>query len=303
MPGLKRPHLHPPHEIFRVERILQPESDRPSKRPDKVIAVMPAYNAESTLAATLADVPAGSVDEVILVDDGSRDRTVQIAREIGLTVIEHPRNRGYGGNQKTCYRHALEHGADIIVMIHPDYQYDSRVIPHAIGFIELGICDIVLGSRIRSRQETLAGGMPLYKYVSNRFLTAVENFVLGQNLGDFHSGFRVYRREVLERIPLERNSDDFVFDTQLLVQAVRLGFRLGDIPVPVRYFEEASSISFRRSVRYGVGTLGMLGCYWLDRLGVWRSPLFEDKRAGQRDHRVVRVEPRQGSSSGGQNDA
>src|SRR5215471_1379979 len=224
MPGLKRLHLHPSHEIFRVERILRPEGDRPSKRSDKVIAVMPAYNAESTLAATLADVPVGSVDEVILVDDGSKDRTVQVARDMGLTVIEHPTNRGYGGNQKTCYRTALEHGADVVVMVHPDYQYDSRVIPHAVGIIELGICDVVLGSRIRSRAEALAGGMPVYKYLSNRFLTVVENLALGQNLGDFHSGFRAYRREVLERLPFEANSDDFVFDTQFLVQAIHLGF-------------------------------------------------------------------------------
>jgi glycosyltransferase involved in cell wall biosynthesis len=277
MPLLNEPHLALRHEIFHVERILHPESDRVARRDHKIVAVLPAYNAESTLAATLADVPVGSVDEVILVDDGSRDRTVQVAREMGLTVIEHPRNRGYGGNQKTCYREALNRGADIVVMIHPDYQYDSRVIPHAVGFIELGICDVVLGSRIRSRKEALAGGMPLYKYLSNRFLTAVENLALGQNLGDFHSGFRVYRRSVLERVPFERNSDDFVFDTQFLVQAVRLGFRLGDVPVPVRYFPEASSINFKRSVRYGVSTLGVVGRYWLDRLGIWRSRLFEPK--------------------------
>ncbi|HXG11729.1 MAG TPA: glycosyltransferase family 2 protein [Gemmataceae bacterium] len=275
MPELKGPHLDLQREIFRVERITAPESDRRPPRQQKVIAVMPAYNAELTLAATLADVPVGSVDEVILVDDGSKDRTVPIAREMGLTVIEHPENRGYGGNQKTCYRHALEHGADIIVMIHPDYQYDSRVIPLAVGIIELGICDVVLGSRIRSRAEALAGGMPVWKYLANRVLTAIENLALGQNLGDFHSGFRVYRREVLETIPFERNSDDFVFDTQLLVQAVRFGFRLGDIPVPVRYFAEASSINFRRSVKYGLGTLGVVGEYWLDRLGIKRSPLFE----------------------------
>jgi glycosyltransferase involved in cell wall biosynthesis len=260
-----------------VERILRPESDRIPRRAHKIIAVLPAYNAESTLAATLADVPVGSVDEFILVDDGSKDRTVQVAREMGLTVIEHPRNTGYGGNQKTCYRHALERGADIVVMIHPDYQYDSRVIPHAVGIIELGICDIVLGSRIRSRAEAMAGRMPRYKYVANRFLTAFENFALGQNLGDFHSGFRVYRREVLERVPFEGNSDDFVFDTQFLVQAVRLGFRLGDIPVPVRYFAEASSINFKRSVRYGVATLGSVAQYWLDRLGVYRSKMFTEK--------------------------
>src|SRR5437763_4348877 len=208
MPVLHHPpHLEPRHEIFRVERILHPEADHMPKRDYKIIAVLPAYNAESTLAATLADVPAGSVDEVLLVDDGSTDRTVQVAREMGLTVLVHPENRGYGGNQKTCYRHALARGADIVVMIHPDYQYDSRVIPHAVGIIELGICDIVLGSRIRSREEALRGGMPIYKYLSNRFLTAVENVALGQNLGDFHSGFRVYRRAVLETIPFETKSD------------------------------------------------------------------------------------------------
>ena len=277
MPVLSQPQLNPRHEVFRVERILVPESDGRPPRRHKVIAVMPAYNAESTLAATLADVPAGSVDEVILVDDGSTDRTVQVAREMGLTVLVHPENRGYGGNQKTCYKEALARGADVVVMIHPDYQYDSRVIPHAVGIIELGICDVVLGSRIRSRDEAMRGGMPVYKYVSNRCLTLLENFLLGQNLGDFHSGFRVYRRAVLERIPFERNSDDFVFDAQFLVQAVRLGFRLGDIPVPVRYFPEASSINFRRSTVYGLWTLATVGKYWLDRLGIRRSPLFKAK--------------------------
>ena len=276
MPLLNRPHLRLCHEFFHVDRILKPEGDAP-KRKHRVVAVMPAYNAERTLAATLADVPAGSIDEVILVDDGSTDRTVQVARDMGLTVIVHPRNRGYGGNQKTCYREALARGADVVVMIHPDYQYDSRVIPLAVGFIELGVCDVVLGSRVRSRAEALQGGMPVYKYLSNRFLTFAENCALGQNLGDFHSGFRVYRREVLERIPFERNSDDFVFDTQFLVQAVHFGYRLGDVPVPVRYFDEASSINFRRSLVYGLGTLGELGRYWLHRLGVWRTPLLRAK--------------------------
>src|SRR5438445_408423 len=276
---LQQPSLQMRRELFSVERITRAEPASRPRRQHKVVAVMPAYNAESTLAGTLADMPPGCVDEIILVDDGSRDRTVEIARRMGLTVIQHAENRGYGGNQKTCYRHALDRGADIVVMIHPDYQYDSRVIPQAVGFIELGICDVVLGSRIRSRQEALAGGMPLYKYISNRFLTLVENLALGQNLADFHSGFRVYRREVLDRIPFERNSDDFVFDTQSLVQAVHLGFRLGDIPVPVRYFPEASSINFRRSLRYGFSTLGVVGLYWLDRLRLWRSKLFKTKAA------------------------
>jgi glycosyltransferase involved in cell wall biosynthesis len=240
---------------------------------------MPAYNAERTLAATLDDMPPGSVDEVILVDDGSDDRTVALAREKGLTVFVHPENRGYGANQKTCYREALARGSDIVVMIHPDYQYDSRAIPAAVSIIELDNCDVVLGNRIRSRAEALRGGMPYYKYLSNRVLTLAENFLLGQNLGDFHSGFRVIRREVLEHIPFERNSDDFLFDTQFLVQAVRLGYRLGDIPVPCRYFDAASSIDFRRSVVYGLGTLGMLAVFWLDRLRIRRSPLFERKRA------------------------
>lgn len=242
-----------------------------------VIAVLPAYNAEKTLAATVADIPPGCVTEIVLVDDGSTDRTVPVARELGITVITHQENRGYGANQKTCYATALKRGADVVVMIHPDYQYDSRVIPLAVGLIELGICDVVLGGRIRSRREAREGGMPLYKYVSNRFLTALENLVLGQNLGDFHSGFRVYRRAVLERIPFETNSDDFVFDTQFLVQAVRFGFRLGEIPVPVRYFAEASSINFRRSVIYGLGTLWAVGEYVLDRLSLRHSSLFVGK--------------------------
>jgi glycosyltransferase involved in cell wall biosynthesis len=277
MPTIQAPQLKLREEFFHVERITKTLPEKQPERTHRVIAVMPAYNAERTLASTLADMPPGCVDEVILVDDGSKDRTVEAAREMGLTVIVHPQNRGYGGNQKTCYREALARGADIVVMIHPDYQYDSRVIPHAVGFIEMGICDVVLGNRIRSRQEAMEGGMPVYKYISNRFLTTVENFALGQNLGDFHSGFRVYRKEVLERIPYEKNSDDFVFDTQFLVQAVRLGFRLGDIPVPVRYFDEASSINFQRSLKYGISTLGVVGQYWLDRLGIRRSPLFGQK--------------------------
>lgn len=239
----------------------------------KTIAVMPAYNAASTLQRTLADIPEGSVDEVILVDDCSTDDTVTIARDLGLTVIQHEKNTGYGGNQKTCYTAALEKGADFVVMIHPDYQYDSRVIPVAVEIIRLGICDVMLGSRIRSRAEVLEGGMPRYKYLANRFLTITENIALGQNLGDFHSGFRAYRREVLETIPWHRNSDDFIFDTQFLAQSVHFGFKLGDIPVPVRYFDEASSINFSRSTKYGLLTLAVMGQYWANRLGL-KSKIF-----------------------------
>lgn len=240
----------------------------------RVIAVMPAYNAATTLERTLRDIPAGSVDQIILVDDCSRDNTVEVARSLGLTVIRHEKNTGYGGNQKTCYTHALELGADIVVMIHPDYQYDSRVIPVAAELIRLGNCDVILGSRIRTRAEALQGGMPAWKYLANRLLTIFENVALGQNLGDFHSGFRAYRREVLETVPWQVNSDDFVFDTQFLAQSVYFGFRLGDIPVPVRYFAEASSINFRRSVRYGLLTLWVMLQFWLNRLGFCHSRIF-----------------------------
>ena len=272
---LLAPPLNPTHDPVDVTEVLHPKA-APSPRGHKIIAVLPAYNAERTLAATIADFPAGSVDEILLVDDCSKDRTAELARSMGLTVIVHAANKGYGGNQKTCYEYALRNGADIVVMIHPDYQYDSRVIPHAVSFIELGICDVVLGNRVRSRPEALACGMPWWKYLCNRALTLFENVTLGQNLGEFHSGFRVYRRSVLETVPFERNSDDFVFDTQFLVQAVHFGFRLGDVPVPVRYFREASSINFRRSTKYGVETLKTVAQLWLHRCGI-RNRLFRTK--------------------------
>lgn len=240
----------------------------------RIIAVMPAYNAAATLEKTYADLPPGCVEDVIVVDDGSRDRTAEIARSLGLTVIVHPENRGYGANQKTCYDEALRRGADIVVMVHPDYQYDSRLVPLLTGFIEAGVCDVMLGNRIRTRREALVHGMPLWKYAANRALTLVENFVLGQNLGEFHSGFRAYSRRVLETIPYRRNSDDFVFDQELLMQAVHFGFRVGDAPVPVRYFPEASTIGFRRSLAYGVRTLWTLVRWIFHRLGVRRDPLF-----------------------------
>ena len=251
----------------------------PAPRPRaRVMAVMPAYNAAATIQRTVADIPPGSVHDILVVDDGSRDDTVAVARELGLRVIEHPRNQGYGANQKTCYTAALATDADIILMIHPDYQYDSRVVPYLVGFLELGICDVVLGSRIRTRREALDGGMPIWKYLANRVLTAIENMALGQNLGDFHSGLRAYRREVLATIPFQSNSDGFVFDTQFLVQCVHFGFRVGDVPVPVRYFNEASSIDFRNSVRYGLATLTTLAQYWIQRLGLARLRLFTAPR-------------------------
>lgn len=246
----------------------------------RAIVVMPAYNAQSTLEKTVADIPKGAVDEIILVDDCSRDDTVAVARRLGLTVIQHERNLGYGGNQKTCYREALARGADVVVMIHPDYQYDSRLVPHLVGLLRTGHCDVVLGNRIRTRREARAGGMPAYKYIANRALTFIENLWLGQNLGECHSGMRAYRRTVLETLPWERNSNDFVFDSQFLVQSVHFGFRLGDIPVPVRYMKEASSISFQRSVTYGLGTLGVLVQWALHRMGLRRSRLFEPRTDG-----------------------
>ncbi len=245
------------------------------KRPSRVIVVMPALNAEKTLEKTYSDIPQGSVDEIILTDDNSSDRTVEIAERLGITVLRHPKTRGYGANQKTCYDEALKRNADIVVMIHPDYQYDSRLIPFAVGFLTSGICDVIIGSRIRTRRETLEGGMPLYKYLSNRFLTTIENIILGQNLGDFHSGFRAYTREVLETIPYKENSDDFVFDTEFLTQAVYFGFKIGDVPVPTRYFAEASSINFRKSLKYGFQTLLVMLKYLLQKAHLKNFKMFQ----------------------------
>ncbi|MFA5154856.1 MAG: glycosyltransferase family 2 protein [Patescibacteria group bacterium] len=220
----------------------------------KIIVVLPAYNAARTLERTVRDLPA-SVDEIILVDDQSGDETLAVARRLGLFVFARERNGGYGANQKTCYRLALEHGADIIVMIHPDYQYDPKLVRYFAAFIADDYFDVMLGTRIRSRRETLAGGMPRYKYLANRLLTIFENLVSGQNLSEWHTGLRAYRREVLEHIDWPANSDDFVFDSQVLFQIVARHYRIGEIPVPVRYFPEASSINFWRSCRYGLGTV------------------------------------------------
>lgn len=244
----------------------------------KVIAVMPAYNAARTLEPTVRDIPPGTVDEIILVDDASADDTAALARRLGLTVVRHEANRGYGANQKTCYRLALEHGADIVVMIHPDYQYDSHLTPHLVDFIRHSYLDVMLGSRIRTRREALAGGMPPYKYVFNRILTLVENVATGTNLSEWHTGFRAFSREVLETVPWEENSDDFVFDSQMLVQCVAFGFRIGEIPVPVRYYDTSSSISMRRSIVYGLRTLWTIVRYLLHTSHLVRSPLFRKKQ-------------------------
>lgn len=221
----------------------------------KVIAVMPAYNAAKTLEKTVKDIPSNTVDEIILVDDGSGDKTVEVAKKLGLKVIVHPQNRGYGGNQKTCYTMALSDGADIVVMIHPDYQYDSSLTDDMIKPIKQGRVDIMLGSRIRTRKEALNGGMPYYKYISNRLLTLIENIILGQNLSEYHTGFRAFNKEVLKKLPFHKYSDDFVFDSQMLFGAIAMDAKIGEIAVPVRYFPEASSINFFRSVKYGLSIL------------------------------------------------
>jgi len=245
----------------------------------KVVVVMPAYNAASTLERTVGDIPPGSVAEIILVDDCSKDDTVVLAKRLGLIVVEHKKNRGYGGNQKTCYAEALKRGADIVIMVHPDYQYDARLVPHMAGLIANDVCDVVLGNRIRTRWEALDGGMPWWKYLFNRLLSIAENVWTGQNLGEWHSGLRAYSRKVLETIPYELNSEDFVFDQQFLYQTCALKLRMGDIPVSVRYFPEASSISFRRSVIYGLSTLVVMAQYLFHRVGLSRCPLFVAKPA------------------------
>jgi glycosyltransferase involved in cell wall biosynthesis len=229
---------------------------------DRVIVVMPAYNAAKTLERTYRDLPKDIIEKVILVDDVSFDETVEIAQKLGMDVVPHIQNKGYGGNQKTCYLKALEAGADIVVMLHPDYQYDPTLVPDMLRPIQEGRADMVLGSRFLGA-GALAGGMPVYKYISNRFLTIIENLVLGQHLSECHTGFRAYSRRMLETIPFLLNSDDFVFDTEVIAQAVAFGFRIAEIGVPTRYFAEASSVNFKRSVVYGVSTLAVMVRYLL----------------------------------------
>ena len=239
----------------------------------KVCVVLPAYNAAKTLEQTHRDIPHGFVDEILLVDDQSRDDTVAVAERLRIPTIKHDKNRGYGGNQKTCYAEILKRGADIILMLHPDYQYSPKIIPAAAWMIASGEYEVVLGSRILVGGAR-EGGMPLYKYISNRFLTLAENLLLGQKLSEYHTGFRAFHRKVLETLPLLENSDDFVFDNQILAQAVYFGFRIGEISCPSRYFTEASSINFGRSCVYGLGVLKTSLLYWGEKRGLWHSPLF-----------------------------
>jgi glycosyltransferase involved in cell wall biosynthesis len=243
-------------------------------RNKRVMVVLPAYNAAATLERTVAEIPREIVDDLLLVDDVSKDATVEVAKRLNLPHVVHARNRGYGGNQKTCYTEALSRGADIVVMLHPDYQYTPKLIGAMSWLVASDEFDVVLGSRILGK-GAIAGGMPVYKYIANRLLTAVENVLLGVKLSEFHTGYRAFRREVLETLPLEENSDDFVFDNQMLAQAVAFGYRIGEISCPTKYFPEASTINFHRSVVYGFGVLGTAVSYRLHRWGLRRSPLFE----------------------------
>jgi glycosyltransferase involved in cell wall biosynthesis len=249
----------------------------PADKP-RLVVVMPAYNAAKTLERTYADIPHDLVYRIILVDDVSRDETVEIARQLGLDVIIHSQNLGYGGNQKTCYDAALAAGAEIVVMLHPDYQYDATRIPALIAPIADGTHDLMLGSRFLG--DPRAGGMPIWKFVSNRALTTVENFAFGMHLSEYHTGLRAYSRKLLETIPYHLNSDDFVFDQELIAQVVATGMasRIGEVAVPTRYFEEASSVGFKRSVVYGLSTLRVVARFLLHRLRVRRSPKLSARR-------------------------
>ena len=244
------------------------------KEKPKVVVVMPAYNAAKTLRITYDAIPMENVDHVILVDDGSSDETLKVAKDLNLEVFVHARNFGYGGNQKTCYTEALKAGADIVVMLHPDYQYDPRLLPEVIAPIKAGDADVVLGSRFMSG-SVVQQGMPWWKYLGNRFLTRLENSILGLGLAEYHTGYRAFSRKVLEELPFLLNSDKFVFDQEMLVQAVHLGFRIKEVPVPTRYFPEASSASLRASVIYGLSIVALLGRFLLHRVSVWNQKQFE----------------------------
>jgi glycosyltransferase involved in cell wall biosynthesis len=238
----------------------------------RIAVVMPAYNAEKTLEQTVRELT-GVVDIKILVDDSSKDRTTELSRRLGVETFVHDANYGYGRNQQTCYREALKAGADVVVMVHPDYQYTPLLVPAMAGMIASGVYDMVLASRILGGGAR-KGGMPLYKYIANRLLTAFQNLFLGVKLSEYHSGFRAFSREMLQRLPLSENSDDFVFDNQIIAQAVMFGFRIGEISCPTKYFEEASSINFRRSVKYGLGVLATTLSFVAHKIGFWRVPRF-----------------------------
>lgn len=250
----------------------------------RVAVVLPAYNAEATLLATFNEIPMNIVDDVILVDDKSTDRTAELARELGIHTIVHPENRGYGGNQKTCYQAALQREADIIVMLHPDYQYTPKLITAMASMIAEGEFDAVLASRILGI-GALAGGMPLYKYIANRFLTFTQNLLVGHKLSEYHTGYRAWSKKTLESLPLLNNSDDFVFDNQMLAQTIYQGFRIGELSCPTRYFPEASSINFKRSVIYGLGVLHTSIQFRLQRLGFKKYDLFSDEASARLNYK------------------
>jgi len=240
----------------------------------KVVVVMPAYNAEKTLRQTVVEIDRDVVDEIVLVDDCSKDATFRVAQELGLRVELHEQNRGYGANQKSCYKLALDYGADIVVMVHPDYQYTPKLIPAMASVLASGRFDIALGSRILGG-GSLRGGMPRYKYVANRCLTFAQNLMIGAKLSEYHSGYRSFTRKVLTTLPLESNSDDFVFDNQMLLQAIYAGFSIAEITCPTKYFDDASSINFSRSMKYGVGCMLGSADFLLNKWGLRKSPVFQ----------------------------
>ena len=245
----------------------------------RIMVVMPAYRAGMTLESTWQDLPHDIVDKVLLVDDASHDATVEVAKTLGIDVIAHETNRGYGANQKTCYLAALEDGADIIVMLHPDYQYDPRLVIAMAAMIESDVYDVVIGSRILGG-TALRGGMPLWKYVANRLLTAFQNLMLGAKLSEYHTGYRAYSRKVLETLNWQTNSDDFIFDNEFLVQGIVANLRTGEISVPTRYFEEASSINFSRSIKYGLGVVSISISVFLAKTGIYKSNSFKNQFKG-----------------------
>ena len=240
----------------------------------RLVVVLPAYNAARTLQKTYEELPHEIIDDVILVDDASGDETVELARRLGIRTFIHPKNRGYGGNQKTCYREALQCGADIVIMVHPDYQYTPALVTAMSSLLGMGVYDTVLGSRMLGT-SALKGGMPRYKYVSNRILTFIQNVLTGRKLSEYHTGYRAFTRQVLETLPLEENSDDFVFDNEMLTQVIAFGYSIGEVSCPTKYFPEASSISFMRSVTYGFGVLSVSLKYRLQRWGLRSYVIFD----------------------------